>query len=178
MAQIRPITSEQLESTVRRLLPSQNGFGEDLQAQNVVVPVIDLTPTAEGSFVRQDLQTAGSFTDANVFEAVNATDVIANTPGFWLISYAVSISGPPATGSVKFQASDGLSTKDILSFENASGNTQTVTNLFGGSFVWYLRAGESISIISNNGSLFGSGYCRQIADVNGVLNNPTGFVSQ
>ena len=49
MSQIIRITSEALQATVRRLLPSQQGFGEDLQASNVITPVIDLTPTAEGS---------------------------------------------------------------------------------------------------------------------------------
>ena len=49
MAQIINITSEALQATIRRLLPSQQGFGEDLQATNVVQPIIDLTPTAEGT---------------------------------------------------------------------------------------------------------------------------------
>ena len=42
-----PVTSEALQSTVRRLLPSQQGFGSDLEATNLIQPVIDLTPTAE-----------------------------------------------------------------------------------------------------------------------------------
>ena len=48
MAQLISITSEALQATIRRLLPSQQGFGEDLQASNVITPVIDVTPTAEG----------------------------------------------------------------------------------------------------------------------------------
>ena len=55
MAQLISITSEALQATVRRLLPSQQGFGEDLQATTVVTPIIDLTPSAEGSETRQDL---------------------------------------------------------------------------------------------------------------------------
>ena len=38
MPQITPITSEALQAKIRQLLPSQIGFGEDLQAQNVIVP--------------------------------------------------------------------------------------------------------------------------------------------
>ena len=45
MAQLINLTSEALQATIRRLLPSQQGFGEDLQATNVVTPIIDLTPT-------------------------------------------------------------------------------------------------------------------------------------
>ena len=52
MSQIIPIVSEALQATVRRLLPSQNGFGEDLQASNVIVPIVNLTPSAEGTELR------------------------------------------------------------------------------------------------------------------------------
>ena len=58
MAQITQITSEALQATIRRLLPSQQGFGEDLQASNVITPIIDLTPTAEGSSLSENLSTA------------------------------------------------------------------------------------------------------------------------
>ena len=49
MAEITSVTSEALQRKVRELLPSQRGFGEDLQAQNVIVPIVDLTRSAEGS---------------------------------------------------------------------------------------------------------------------------------
>ena len=47
--EIITVNSEALEATVRDLLPSQNGFGSELQASNIITPIIDLTPTAEGS---------------------------------------------------------------------------------------------------------------------------------
>ena len=49
--EITPITSEALQAVIRRLLPSQRGFGDDLQATNLITPIIDLTPTAEGSSI-------------------------------------------------------------------------------------------------------------------------------
>ena len=78
MAQIKSITSEALEATVRNLLPSQQGFGEDLQAQNVIVPIIDLTPTAEGSQLPTSLQQAYGFDDITSFNITNATTAIVN----------------------------------------------------------------------------------------------------
>ena len=82
MTQIINITSEALQATIRRLLPSQQGFGEDLQASNVITPIIDLTPTAEGSVVRQDLQTALAFGSQTAFDVGGATTTLANSPGF------------------------------------------------------------------------------------------------
>ena len=73
MAQITTVTSEALQATLRRLLPSQQGFGEDLQASNVITPIIDLTPSAEGSILPDYLQTALTLTDATVFASNNNT---------------------------------------------------------------------------------------------------------
>ena len=59
--EIITVNSEQLQATVRNLLPSQNGFGSELQATNIITPIIDLTPSAEGTVLRQDLQKALTF---------------------------------------------------------------------------------------------------------------------
>ena len=59
--QITSVTSESLQAQIRALLPSQEGFGTDLMAQNVIVPVIDLTAAAEGSTVPQYLQNSVKF---------------------------------------------------------------------------------------------------------------------
>ena len=56
--ELAQVTSNNLEATVRNLLPSVSGFGSRLGAQNVIVPIIDLTPTAEGSVLPVQLQTA------------------------------------------------------------------------------------------------------------------------
>ena len=93
MAQLIRITSEALQATIRRLLPSQQGFGEDLQASNVIQPIIDLTPSAEGSEVRQDLQTAFSFGSISQFSVRNGTGTVANTPGFYRVFCAVGMIG-------------------------------------------------------------------------------------
>jgi len=47
--EIITVNSEELQTQIRDLLPSQNGFGSELQASNVITPIIDLTAAAEGS---------------------------------------------------------------------------------------------------------------------------------
>ena len=114
MAQIIPIVSEALQSTIRKLLPSQNGFGEDLQAQNVIVPIIDLTPSAEGSALSTDLARAMSFTGQTAFVAANGSAVVANSPGFYRIFGCCSgRTVSSGTTEVDFTMSNGLSTKII-----------------------------------------------------------------
>ena len=59
MASEFTIKSEQIESKINQLLPSQGGYGAgvDFSASTMVIPIVDLTETAEGSALRQDLQT-------------------------------------------------------------------------------------------------------------------------
>ena len=95
MAQITKVTSEALQSTIRRLLPSQQGFGEDLQASNVITPIIDLTETAEGSTLPSYLQTALTLTDATTFDVNNGSSTIINTPGFWQINASFTTRSTP-----------------------------------------------------------------------------------
>ena len=48
------INSEELESKIRQILPSQGGKGAgfDLSASTQIIPIVDLTESAEGSNVR------------------------------------------------------------------------------------------------------------------------------
>ena len=85
MAQIIRITSEALQATIRRLLPSQQGFGEDLQASNVIQPIIDLTPTAEGSSVPSYLQRAAAYGSQTAFSVSNTTSSLVTGGGFYRI---------------------------------------------------------------------------------------------
>ena len=53
--EIITVNSEALQTQIRDLLPSQAGFGSELQATNVITPIIDLTSAAEGSGLPVDL---------------------------------------------------------------------------------------------------------------------------
>lgn len=173
MSQIIPITSEALQQQIRRLLPSQVGFGEDLQASNVVLPTIDLTPSAEGSQLRPDLAAAINFTDATAFDAANATITAANTAGFWRI--IGSATADPSTGSGgnnDINITDGLSTKVVWSYRTGTGtDTQSGVDY---DFVVWLDTGDSLTL-TTNGAARMRGSVRQIADKYGNIKNPTGF---
>ena len=178
MAQIINITSEALQATIRRLLPSQQGFGEDLQATNVVTPIIDLTPTAEGSSLPIELQTALAFGSQTAFGAKNSTALITNTAGFHRVT-AVAVSGSTssADGLARLQMSDGLSTKDVWQLELDTDNQpNAVSEQI--DLVFFLDSGHSLSAISNSDETVVKGSVRQIANINGELVNPSGFNPQ
>jgi hypothetical protein len=176
--QITSVTSESLQAQIRTLLPSQEGFGTDLMAQNVIVPVIDLTAAAEGSSTSLTLQEAFTFDDITSVEANNNTQVIAETAGFWRINVSASLRSE-AGGSMicSITMSDGLSTKTLWSVTTTAGNDPTYTHP-NAVFTVFLNSGESISAVSNSSQAFVRASTRQIADVNGVLKNPAGFSPQ
>lgn len=178
MAQITNVTSESLQARMRSLLPSQQGFGEDLQASNVILPVIDLTDTAEGSSLPSYLQTALTFTDATTFEVNNTTTQIINTAGFWQINSTITTRGGTSGNSAgAIRLSDGSSTKDVISLKTDSVSSGSLTaNVV--NVVVCLSAGETISIFSNNLNCFVSGSARQVATLDGTLVNPTGYAPQ
>tara|TARA_Y100000356_G_C11251438_1_gene287321 strand:+ start:1063 stop:1599 length:537 start_codon:yes stop_codon:yes gene_type:complete len=178
MAQIRQVVSESLQSTVRRLLPSQQGFTEDLQASNVITPIIDLTPSAEGSSLPVDLSRALAFGSQTAFSVNNSSAVIANAAGFWRIFGAGAVMEQSGVDTaLSFTMTDGLSTKTIWAMTLESGSsTRFLPAQY--DFVVFLDSGESISIVSNSGNVHSSGSARQVADINGELVNPSGFVQQ
>lgn len=178
MAQLINITSEALQATIRRLLPSQQGFGEDLQASNVITPIIDLTPTAEGSEVRADLQTALAFGSQTAFNVTNANTTIINTTGFYRVFASINArTSTVQSAEANFSLSDGLTTKKILVATYPATNTESHDTEFL-DFVVFLAAGESLSAQTTSTLLTTEGSTRQIADVNGNLVNPSGFTAQ
>ena len=177
--QITSVTSESLQAQIRNLLPSQEGFGTDLMAQNVIVPIIDLTSAAEGSTVPQNLQTAIAFGSADAYSVRNTTSTIISGTGFFRIfgsACSATVSG--GTVGANISVTDGLSTKKIQSFEwNNSGGAGTGAGYLY-DFIVFLRSGDSVTANSSDSACLISGSTRQIADVNGTLVNPVGFNPQ
>jgi hypothetical protein len=175
LAQITSVTSEALQAAIRSLLPSQQGFGEDLQASNVIVPVIDLTATAEGSALPTYLQSAWGLSDITAFAVSNATTTLVNTTGFYNVYgtyyYANSGSG---TFDINFSLTDGTTTKKIWMFNSTlSANVTNEAGLY--NFTVFLRAGDSLTATTNKTFAQLNGSTRPVADINGNLINPTGF---
>lgn len=178
MAQIIRITSEALQATIRRLLPSQQGFGEDLQASNVIQPIIDLTPSAEGSALPLDLSSAWDLA-TTYNRVVNANTTIQTTPGFYVVQWTATIT-TQAAGSpslARIYLDDGTTSKDIWTWtENisAADDLETVS----GQLYAFLGSGVAMRAQSNDVRVEINVHNRQIADLNGNITNPLGFTQQ
>lgn len=170
MAQEFTIKSTTIEDKINQLLPSQGGFGAgvDFSASTMVIPIVDLTETAEGSTLRQDLQRSLSLTSVTAYSATSGTTTIINTTGY----YKVIGSYTGYTGSVanaQLQLTDGTTTKTFINYRiSSSGYANQIHNNFEHNIL--LKAGESFQIVASNIQVYGS--TRQIADLSGNLVNP------
>lgn len=165
------INSEELETKIRQLLPSQGGAGAgfDLTASTQIIPIIDLTESAEGSDVRQDLQTSLSFKSITAFNVTNATDtVLISTTGYFRVFGNIVLYGS-VNNSTDFNIFDGASDKEIYKVSSASGD-QPFNVPF--DFIVKLTAGDSLRLTSSSTGSIANGCTRQIADINGVLTDP------
>lgn len=179
MPEITTITSESLQAEVRRLLPSQRGFGQDLEAQNVIVPIVDLTPTAEGSALREDLQRAASVGSVTSTEQLNAgSNTVIATPGFWAYNFTLhfnTFGTPTGARRVNINLTDGTSTRRLhrlLSLDDGTGEDPVTISGHGTVF---LKTGDSVVLENSGADTYSQIAIWQIADVNGNLVNPSGF---
>ena len=171
MAEEFTIKSQQIEDKINQLLPSQGGFqpGVDFSASTMVIPIVDLTETAEGSSLRQDLQTAFSHTASDLTTNSSGTVDLVTTTGYYKVLYSFTSTGTPGTGEILIN--DGASDKKILRlFSVLSGSDYYILPVVGELMV-FLEAGDTLrSNVSGSSTLVTT--TRQIADIAGNLVNP------
>jgi len=175
--EIAQVTSNTLEAEVRSLLPSVSGFGSRLGAQNVIVPVIDLTQVAGGSALAVGLQEAWDMTTGHDAFSGTSSSTIISTPGFWKIDLTTSLR---SNGDFfKIELTDGVDTKIIWQLTSAASGSGTTPsgNTTDGQFIAYLATGVTCIASLSDTNKKSDVWYRQVADSNGVLSNPQGFSS-
>lgn len=174
MGQEFVIKSTSLEDKINKLLPSQGGFepGVDLSASTQIIPVVDLTEAAEGSPLRQDLQSALSHDTVTSFEVNGTTSTLINTTGYWRI-FGLYTRFFYSTAVVShFMLNDGTTDKIIW-----GSDSNAVASLNNGQgipfdFIIALEAGDSLQCKATSGTDSFLGAFRQLAALDGTLVNP------
>ena len=171
------LTDEALEKRFRDTFRSQGGaeLVDDLYASGVIVPVVDFTAAAEGSFLRSDLQTAWDFaTDHDLIS--NTTTTLVTTTGFWQIDLTCIATMDTSARNARVFLSNGLTTRTVWQLNTPSTNSANTGITADEKFVVFVKAGEQIQASSSSGGVTLNVWYRQIADVSGNFTNPTGFV--
>ena len=174
MSQQFRIDSESIRDKLNSLLPSQSrgSIGVDLSGSTTIIPVVDLTETAEGGAQREDLQKAFTLINTITYDIVNTTTTIANTPGFYRIVGSVTNRLVTSGGNAEIEITDGITTKILVYSNVASEGTSAQTDSIQYDLIVKLEAGDTLQGTSNATNCAVSGIARQIADVSGNLVNP------
>ena len=175
MPQIIQITSEAIQAQIRRLLPSQAGFGIDMEASSVITPIIDITPAAEGSQLPSYLQQAYSYNDITAISVTNTTETFSLTPGFYRAIGAATVKASSTSArQTRLRLNDGAASKTFWGVNTDTGgiNGEYLVQDFDETF--YLNTGESFEVVASTGCVV-VGALKQIADVYGNLTQPAGF---
>jgi len=174
MAQEFTINSSAIESKINQLLPSQGGFGAgvDFSASTMVIPIVDLTESAEGSAFRVDLQSALSHIAATHSRTENGTATLVSTTGYYQVNVAYSlISASGSLRSGKIFINDGTTDKIVFQQSIDQAGT-TLTNSGNVTFMVLLQAGDTLKVTSGSDQVIFEVVTRQIADLQGNLTNP------
>ena len=175
MAQEFTINSSAIESKINQLLPSQGGLGAgvDFSASTMVIPIVDLTESAEGSGLREDLQTSLSHNTITSFNVSNTTTTIISTTGYFRVFGTMSVEDDVASGQCNIFISDGSTNKIVLNSKMAVRYTAAgILSPISFDFIVFLEAGDSLKALSNQTYLKIAVTTRQIADISGNLVNP------
>ena len=170
MAQEFVIKSDAIETKINQLLPSQGGFqaGVDFSASTMVVPIVDLTETAEGSQVQESLQRALSLNRVTTFAAQNTTTInIITTPGYYQVDLVSTIAADTAERQNNLQITDGVTTKDV--FQHIMRRGSNFISTVSKRITIFLAAGHSLQAFSDGLNGFLTGEVVQLAIVTGKL---------
>ena len=152
-------------------MPTQGGFqpGVDFSASTMVIPVVDLTETAEGSSLRQDLQSSYSHNVTTSHNISNTTTTMVNTTGYYRLTGNLSLLSANSSVNCNIFLNDGATSKIILN--GKIGNTGPSSNLEF-DLILKLDAGDTLQGTTTNTTTRITAITRQIADLQGNLVNP------
>ena len=168
MAQEFKINSTIIENKINQLLPSQGGFGAgvDFSASTMVIPIVDLTESAEGSNVRQDLQTAFSYNTITSFNVQNATnETIIDGTGYWRVIGTATMNKIDDSTDCELKLFDASASKTFLNW-NVAKDARLVREF---DVIVYIQAGQALKGTAASTTNAIRGCFRQIADIAGNL---------
>ena len=175
--EIITVNSEALQTTIRDLLPSQNGFGSELQATNVITPIIDLTNAGGSTSLSESLTQAIAFGSSTEFDVTNAGTDLVTTPGWYRVIGTATVNVQTGGTSLRagFKMTDGATTKTVYQIHFTQGSA---ANGVAVSFdlIFGVASGITLSAFTTaDGVTIISGSHRQIADADGTTVNPVGL---
>ena len=173
-----PFVSEEFQRAFRNTFRGQVNSGRDLHVSDIVIPVVDFTPTASGTSLPESLRYAINRNSSSLSGTTAvATTSLGLSNGFYRIQANLFgntgrqkldfvLVNPTLTLSLKTLFIDATTTNDGASMST--------------DFIVYQEVGDDLSYSMGifSGAAFYSFTVTPIADVNGNIINPSGYDPQ
>lgn len=171
-----PFVSEDFQRAFRNQFPAQQSSGRDLHVSDVVIPVVDFTPTASGASLPENLRQSrnGNTVNTGLIQTdTGANDITGVGAGFWALNQTFNSTGDMYG---RIQIVDGVDTYRLSELSGLASATVNQSE----NFIMYLPAGFTAQtfLAVTSGNLKWNVYCTQLADVNGNLKEPLGYFPQ
>jgi hypothetical protein len=178
-----PFVSEDFQRAFRNQFPSQTSTGRDLHVSDVVIPIVDFTPTTSGASLPETLRTCrnGSTVEVDTTTAkAISTDV---TAGFWRVNvFFSSLYSSGALGAeCSVQLLDSAGTAVAVLSRITQAGSKVPNFIQKDEFFAYAPAGHTLAstlFLGNSDSRQMTITYTPIADVNGNLIQPFGYSPQ
>lgn len=165
-----PFVSEEFQRAFRNNFPSQVSSGRDLHVSDVVVPIVDFSPTASGASLALELRNC--INNNSIAARVNTatTTTITSETGFQYVRS--QLYGDGSSSRAEYQLYDGTTGTTVLFQLAAASSTSDLEG-----FVVYIKSGDSLRVITDSASDIVYSVT-PVADINGNLINPNGYNPQ
>lgn len=173
-----PFVSEEFQRAFRNTFTGQVNSGRDLHVSDVVIPVVDFTPTTSGTSLPESLRYSLNRNTTHFSGGAPIASTSMNvTNGFYRVK--ANLSGNGGQQNLSFLLNDGSGDveMEVLFLDGTASNTGDV--IFR-DFIIYQKVGDdlrySFTEFSGNGTYTFN--LTPIADVNGNIINPNGYDPQ
>lgn len=177
-----PFVSEEFQRAFRNTFKGQVNSGRDLHVSDIVIPVVDFTPTASGASLPTTLQYAKNLSSSNITSTTSESAVLLyGSPGFVRLETYFSVVG--ANSGVSFAQVDlqDITTGTGPSMHFYRIEVATATSVtYNRDDVIYIPANHKL-VYYHDPNAQRSAFNMSVtllADVNGNLVNPSGYDPQ
>lgn len=164
-----PFVSEEFQRAYRNNFPSQVSSGRDLHVSDVVIPIVDFTPTTAGASLALELRNCINKNSVQNRITTATTTTVANQSGF--INITADLLATTSSSRAEFEIFDGSTALSIMNI-NSGTDQSNRTN-----FIVYLTSTDSLRVTTGSTADL-SVMTTPVADINGNLINPNGYNPQ
>ena len=166
-----PFVSEEFQRAYRNTFQGQVNSGRDLHVSDVVIPIVDFTPTTSGTSIPFDLLSSLNLNTSKFTITSGVDTTIINTAGFYRCNFNFQGSSS-ASGTIAF-TDDGGTTRtevELMETNNTIEYTRFIYNKVGFTTLFATSSVTGTNPVTVS--------VTPVPDVNGNLLQPNGYDPQ